>query len=587
MHKMRPYLFFLLLFLAAYTTGLPAQDDCYPSIRAEGLRLLGEERFDKAIDQFIAARFCLDRPQPDDLDSLIRKAQRAWVAALEAARDSSELHLRQTLAAKAEIERQRQVADSLRRQAENYAREAIQEAILAEANRLALQSENMRREAKYTDAIYLAFRARQLLQERETPPLRLTFGEAVPALYARTIQSSQAAFIDFLPSPDGKKILCISTDGTATLASLHQTAPSVSLRVGEKPVLTGAFSGDGRYILTGFRDGTAQLWNDRGEPLAQLTGHHGAILGAIFALQSERLLTWSRDNTAMLWDCEGTQLATCAGHTAPVYNACFSPDERYILTRSADGAARLWDNYGRPLAVLSGHRWYLYDAGFSPDGQLIATASADSTAALWDWSGRRLATLSGHRSAVKKITFSQDGHGILSQGRDSIVRLWDREGRLIAELAGTGPTNVALFNRTGDLILTGEESGRVRLWDRQARPLATLTGHRRPIRGAVFSPDDHWLLTSSPGEASRLWDRQGHLVMTLPNRSTTGNARFTIDGQGILFFTAENNVSYCPIPEAVYRELQDRLPFSEEDIQRMNREHQIPDFVQQEQASFD
>jgi WD40 repeat protein len=74
-----------------------------------------------------------------------------------------------------------------------------------------------------------------------------------------------------------------------------------------------AFSPDGKYVLAGFKDGTARLWD--------------------------------------IQDINSTQSYVLRGHTNDVRSVAFSPDGKFALTGSDDKTARLW-NLVEPLISM-------------------------------------------------------------------------------------------------------------------------------------------------------------------------------------------------------------------------------------------
>lgn len=200
------------------------------------------------------------------------------------------------------------------------------------------------------------------------------------------------------------------------------------------------FSPDGTSILTTPGDGTAQLWDAEGQPLAILEGHAGQVNSAVFSSDGSRILTASEDGTARLWHFKGQPLTVLKDRTGSivgpvneialiglVLSAVFSPNGTYILTASRDGIAQLWDAEGQPLVTLEGHTDWVRSAVFSSDGTRILTTSADGTARLWNAEGQLLAALKGHEGSVYSAVFSPDGTRILTASVDGTVRIWPVE----------------------------------------------------------------------------------------------------------------------------------------------------------------
>jgi WD40 repeat protein len=139
-----------------------------------------------------------------------------------------------------------------------------------------------------------------------------------------------------------------------------------------------------------------------------LDGGTTTLYSVAFSPDGETLVTASLDARAQVWDTKGQLLANLVGHKDRVYYAEFSPDGRWLLTASRDGAVRVWERPGSPTArprpeaasletpgtadatpvqgsylVLDGKLGGVAFARFSPDGHSIAAAYWENAAVLW------------------------------------------------------------------------------------------------------------------------------------------------------------------------------------------------------------
>ncbi|MBQ6950009.1 MAG: TIR domain-containing protein, partial [Clostridia bacterium] len=123
-------------------------------------------------------------------------------------------------------------------------------------------------------------------------------------------------------------------------------------------VHSAVFSPDGKRIVTASDDGTAKIWD--AETLLELGTLKGGWFLPNFAAYSpdgKRIVTASWDETAKIWDAKTFQeLGTLDGHTDSVNVAAYSLDGKRIVTASDDGTAKIWDAKSfRELGTLKGH----------------------------------------------------------------------------------------------------------------------------------------------------------------------------------------------------------------------------------------
>ncbi|MFN6572300.1 N-acetylmuramoyl-L-alanine amidase [Dendronalium sp. ChiSLP03b] len=336
-------------------------------------------------------------------------------------------------------------------------------------------------------------------------------------------------------SPDGKRIVTITSDGSARIW-LVQPLPLQGY--------LGNFSPDGKHILTISLDRTATVWDISGQQIATLQGNQDIVNSASFSPDGKHILTVSLNKTAKVWDISGQQIATLEGHQDIISSASFSPDSQYIVTASLDKTAKVWDISGRNIATLKGHEGVVNSASFSPDRKRIRilTAADDQTARVWDISGRNIAILKGHKGIVNSASFSLDGKHIVTASNDKTARVWDISGRNIATLQGhLGLVNSANFSPNGQYVVTSSVDNTAKLWNISSdQPIATLQGHLGSVNSASFSRNGQRILTTSLDETARVWSLSGREIA---NWSNVDKASFSPDGQNILT-TSFNNYAY-------------------------------------------
>ncbi len=317
------------------------------------------------------------------------------------------------------------------------------------------------------------------------------------------------------------------------------------LRGHDAPVNHVAFSPDGRRIVTASDDGTARLWDVSGGMVTILSGHEGAVLRAGFSADGSRILTVSRDRTARLWrTSDGTQLDVVHG----AEKAALSPDGSRMVTvyRSS---ARLWNTAdSSEVAVLRGHDEIL-SAAFSPNGDLIATGSPGDVR-LWNGkTGENIAVLHGHEGAggVHYIAFSPDGRSMVTASADRTARLWDvRTSAEVAVLRGhDDEVRKAMFSSDGLHVVTASLDHTARIWDaRSGAPLATLLGHQGAVSHAEFSPDGERVVTTSDDGTVRLWRvANGRMISILHGADAAMKyATFSSDGRHVFSASRDGTV---------------------------------------------
>ena len=234
-----------------------------------------------------------------------------------------------------------------------------------------------------------------------------------------------------LYSPDGKRIVLASTDGTIKILDSVSGKCLQTLEGHNATVFSASYSPDGKRIVSASRAGTIKIWDSAsGECLQTLKGHNSSVKSAVYSPDCKRIVSVSRAGTIKIWDsASGECLQTLKGHNCSVKSAVYSPDGKRIVSASYYRTIKIFDSAsGECLQTLKGHNYGVSLALYSPDGKRIVSASTDGTIKIWDSaSGKCLQTLEGHSGYILSVAYSPDGTKIISSSFDSTIKIWGVE----------------------------------------------------------------------------------------------------------------------------------------------------------------
>ncbi len=235
-------------------------------------------------------------------------------------------------------------------------------------------------------------------------------------------------------------------------------------------------------------------WTGHIPRLRAILDHQAALYQAAFRPDGRAVLTGSADGTAQLWDSsDGHRIGLPIKHGDQVFPVGFSPDGRRIVTGGSDGKVRLWDAAtGLPAGPTIIHGETLWETVFSPDGRFLMTSGQDRTLRLWNTNnGEPVGQPVGYGDLVDS-DLSSDGRLLLSVAKDGAARLWDA-----ATLQPTGMilrqgdrVTTARFSPDRQRIATGSEDGTARLWEAASgRPIGPVLHNKTACMRVMFSPD--------------------------------------------------------------------------------------------------
>jgi WD40 repeat protein len=298
---------------------------------------------------------------------------------------------------------------------------------------------------------------------------------------------------------------------------------SRSTRTAGTQIVSGTFSPDAQYVVTGGADGVVRLLptGDSDAPLSfDVRADTGNLATTAVLSPDGKWLAGAHPGgtTVYLWDVASRTPLELIDVGGPLTALAFSPDSQLLAVAGQDGRVTMWQipsgtTWGPVLTntddvAQNGQPRALASIAFAPktnDDRLI-TASNGGRAVIWNYKvGAILATLTPQSGGpMRDAEFSPDGTKVItaSQMDGSSARVWD---------VTSGP------KPTGQLI-------------------ATLSGHSQPIESVRFSPDGWLILTASDDESARLWDAHTYqLIAPLNvNHGKVVEAEFDRDGKQVL-----------------------------------------------------
>ena len=151
---------------------------------------------------------------------------------------------------------------------------------------------------------------------------------------------------DIAPSPDGKQLISIDSEGMLVLWEATTGAKLASVQADDVAGTAVAWSPLGDRFATAGADGTIKLWQvGRWDEPRVLQQHTNRVNGMAFSPSGDRLASASDDHTAIIWNLKTGESATrFEGHSAAVNSVNWHPDGQQIVSTSEnDKSVRFWD----------------------------------------------------------------------------------------------------------------------------------------------------------------------------------------------------------------------------------------------------
>jgi WD40 repeat protein len=172
---------------------------------------------------------------------------------------------------------------------------------------------------------------------------------------------------------------------------------------GHKALVAGvAFSPDGKRVVSGSWDGTVKVWEaDTGKEVLTLKGHEGIVTAVAVSADGQRIVSggggvFTKPNGNLVdhaaaagevkvWDAgTGKEVLDLKGQAKGVAAVAISPDGKRVAAGGRDQTATVWDaTSGRTVATLRGFKETVNAVTFSRDGERVITGDGNGFVKVW------------------------------------------------------------------------------------------------------------------------------------------------------------------------------------------------------------
>jgi WD40 repeat protein len=335
---------------------------------------------------------------------------------------------------------------------------------------------------------------------------------------SRTLKAHDFPVLTVAFTADGKTLATGGSDRSSIrlwdVASGEPKTTTVSGQVGDAWAL--AFTRDGLRLASGTRDGPIRIWHlDETEPGELIPGrlHADEYGNFLFAPDSQQMAGGCADGTVKVWNVATLQVTAVLSNAS--YVAAFSSDGRSVLVSTKDGQPQWRDlaaSKARPVPAFEGNIQRVLAVDLSPDRRLAALALPRGLIQLQDIeAGKSVRSLrDGHAGDVRAVAFAPAADKLISGGADKTLVVWDvATGRqLWKNSEHRGSVCAVAVSPDGAMLASGCGAETIKLWNLSTMStgsLASISYHRSAIRTLAFSPDGSRLASGSEDNTVKLW----------------------------------------------------------------------------------
>jgi WD40 repeat protein len=316
-------------------------------------------------------------------------------------------------------------------------------------------------------------------------------------------------------------------------------------------VSTVEFSGDGKMIAAGDRDGVITVWDTSSwQKINHYSGHKTGILRLVFSPDDINLVSIAADNQLIKWSQSSNPISI---NVKDVTSLAYSQDGEKIITGGNDFKINVWDAKNLSLLKTFTHSSKVVDIKIGSGSNNVIVGGSDRSVTPIDLdTSEKLKPFTGMQNYLSRVSVSPDGSEIVASDIYGGIVAWDKNGTQLwqapTRVDGFTPSNNVLgtnhnvaFSADGKTVISGLRNGTIRTYDalsgQEIYQSDTLNNHAERL---VVSHNGKYVLSQNSNGKVRMWSLlNGKILFQVVGAMKSGSV-FSLDDQ---YFAVASNKS--------------------------------------------
>jgi WD40 repeat protein len=340
-----------------------------------------------------------------------------------------------------------------------------------------------------------------------------------------------------LQTPEGDQVVRTAID---LLPRIVADIPYAGL------VTTAALSPAGEYAAVSGDKGVDVFDSVHQRKLSHVAGE-SVVFSTVISPDGKWLITGQKDGNVAIFELPGGRPYRQVQAGAQVTNLAISPDGEHLAARSSSPTVNIWSLRDAHETVSLPHGGIVQSIAFTPDGRQLCAGTRNSLVYMWNWSSGELLRQMKAAGPVYGIACGASGEVVAGVGNRE-VQLWGSTPAQTGILQHQFPVRMVAFSPDGQYLATAGEN-HAEVWKTQGwSPIARLE-HQNNIEAIVFHPRRPLLATASDDRTARIWDiASGTEAARITHQEAVLDANFDRDGRRMVTASIDHSARIVEVP---------------------------------------